>query len=88
MKQIEKLKVLAKVVLTDKDYNLVCKFADNHDFDSFIEIINSELVKEYQKCNPEEMTERYCQLQNVYFMLQKYDISDTYMDKCVNYEEE
>ena len=88
MKQIEKLKFLAKEVLTDKDYKLVCKFADNHDFDSFIDIVKSELVKEYQKCKPEEMTERYCQLQNVYFMLQKYDISDMYMDKCINYEED
>ena len=88
MKQIEKLKVLARVALTDKDYKLVCKFVDDHNFDSFIDIIKSELVKEYQKCKPEEMTERYCQLQNVYFMLQKYDISDMYMDKCLNYEEE
>ncbi len=34
------------------------------------------------------MTERYCQLQDIFYLLQKYDISDTYIDKCINYEEE
>ena len=88
MKQIEKLKALAKEVLTAKDYKLILKFIENHNFDSFLDIIKSELVKEYQKCKPEEMTERYCILQDISFLLMKFDLSDMYMDKCVNYEEE
>jgi len=88
MKQIEKLKTLAKLTLTVKDYKLILGFIEAHDFDNFLDIIKSELVREYAKCKPEEMTERYCQLQDIFYLLQKYDISDTYIDKCINYEEE
>ena len=88
MKQIEKLKMLSKLVLNDKDYNLILKFIEKHDFDSFSDIIKSELKKEYRLCEPEKMTERYCTLQDISFLLLKFDLSDMYMDKCVNYEEE
>lgn len=88
MKQIEKLKTLSKSVLNDKDYNLILKFIERRDFDSFSEIINAEIKKEYRLCTPENMTDRYCTLQSIMFILSKFDLSDMYMDKCVNYEEE
>lgn len=88
MKQIEKLKKLSKSVLSDKDYNLIVNFIEKHDFDSFSDIIKSELKKEYRLCEPEKMTERYCVLQDISFLLLKFDLSDMYIDKCVNYEEE
>ena len=88
MKQIDKLKQLSKSVLNDKDYNLILKFIEKHDFDSISDIIKSETIKEYRLCEPEKMTERYCMLQEVSYLLIGLDISDTYMDKCINYEEE
>ena len=88
MKQIEKLKQLSKSVLNDKDYNLILKFIKDHNFDSISDIIKSETIKEYRLCEPEKMTERYCILQDISFLLLKFDLSDMYMDKCVNYEEE
>ena len=88
MKQIEKLKMLSKSVLNDKDYNLILKFIERHDFDSISDIIKSELKKEYRFCEPEKMTERYCILQDISFLLLKFDLSDMYIDKYVNYEEE
>ena len=88
MKQIEKLKMLSRSVLNDKDYNLILKFIRDHDFDSISDIIKSETIKEYRLCEPEKMTERYCTLQEVSYLLIGLDISDTYMDKCINYEEE
>ena len=88
MKQIEKLKMLSRSVLNDKDYNLILKFIRDHDFDSISDIIKSELKKEYRFCEPEKMTERYCVLQDISFLLLKFDLSDMYIDKCVNYEEE
>ena len=88
MKQIEKLKQLSKSVLNDKDYNIIVSFIEKHDFDSFSDIIKSELKKDYRLCEPERMTERYCILQDISFLLMKFDLSDMYIDKCVNYEEE
>ena len=88
MKQIEKLKQLSKSVLNDKDYNLILKFVRDHDFDSISDIIKSETIKEYRLCEPENMTERYCTLQEISYLLIGLDISDTYMDKCLNYEED
>jgi len=88
MKQIEKLKMLSKSVLNDRDYNLIVIFVEKHDFDSFSDIIKSEIKKEYRLCEPEKMTERYCILQDINFLLLKFDLNDMYMDKCVNYEEE
>lgn len=88
MKQIEKLKQLSKSVLNDKDYKIIVNFIEKHDFDSFSDIIKSELKKEYRLCEPEKMTERYCVLQDISFLLMKFDLSDMYIDKCVNYEEE
>ena len=88
MKQIDKLKALSKSVLSEKDYSLILKFIEKHDFDSFSYIVKSELKKEYRLCEPEKMTERYCILQDISFLLLKFDLSDMYMDKCVNYEEE
>ena len=89
MKQIDKLKALSKSVLSEKDYNLILKFIEKHDFDSFSDIVKSELKKEYRFCEPERMTDRYCKLQDLGFMLLKYDVSDMYINsKCVNYEEE
>ena len=88
MKQIDKLKQLSKSILNDKDYKIVVNFIEKHDFDSFSDIIKSELKKEYRLCEPERMTERYCILQDISFLLIKFDLSDMYMDKCVNYEEE
>lgn len=88
MKQIEKLKQLSKSVLNDKDYKIIVNFIEKHDFDSFSDIIKSELKKEYRLCEPERMTERYCVLQDISFLLMKFDLSDMYIDKCVNYEEE
>jgi hypothetical protein len=87
MKQIEKLKQLSKSVLNDKDYKIIVNFIEKHDFDSFSDIIKSELKKEYRLCEPERMTERYCILQDISFLLMKFDLSDMYIDKCVNYEE-
>jgi len=88
MKQIDKLKQLSKSVLNDKDYSLILKFIRDHDFDSVSDIIKSETIKEYRLCEPEHMTERYCTLQEIGYLLIGLDISDTYMDKCLNYEEE
>ena len=88
MKQIDKLKQLSKSVLNDKDYNLILKFIKDHNFDSISDIVKSETIKEYRLCEPEKMTERYCVLQDISFLLMKFDLSDMYMDKCVNYEEE
>ena len=88
MKQIDKLKQLSKSVLNDKDYSLILKFIRDHDFDSFSDIIKSETTKEYRLCEPENMTERYCTLQEISYLLIGLDISDTYMDKCLNYEED
>ena len=88
MKQIEKIKILSKSVLNDKDYNLILKFIDKRDFDSFIDIIKSELKKEYKLCEVDRVTDRYCTLQDINFLLMKYDLRDLYMDKCANYEEE
>ena len=88
MKQIEKLKQLSKSVLKDKDYNLILKFIKDHNFDSISDIVKSETIKEYRLCEPEKMTERYCILQDISFLLLKFDLSDMYIDKCVNYEEE
>jgi len=88
MKQIEKLKALSKSVLNDKDYNLILKFIIDHDFDSISDIIKSETIKEYRLCEPENMTDRYCKLQEISYLLIGLDISDTYMNKCVNYEED
>ena len=88
MKQIDKLKQLSKSVLNDKDYNLILKFIKDHNFDSISDIIKSETIKEYRLCEPEKMTERYCILQDISFLLLKFDLSDMYIDKCVNYEEE
>ena len=88
MKQIEKLKQLSKSVLNDKDYKIIVSFIEKHDFDSFSDIIKSELKKEYRLCEPEKMTERYCILQDISFLLMRFDLSDMYIDKCVNYEEE
>ena len=48
MKQIEKLKQLSKSVLNDKDYKIIVDFIEKHDFDSFSDIIKSELKKEYR----------------------------------------
>jgi len=88
MKQIEKLKQLSKLVLNDKDYSLILKFIRDHDFDSISDIIKSETIKEYRLCEPENMTDRYCKLQEISYLLIGLDISDTYMDKCINYEED
>ena len=88
MKQIEKLKQLSKSVLNDKDYNLILKFIKDHNFDSISDIVKSETIKEYRLCEPEKMTERYCILQDISFLLMKFDLSDMYIDKCLNYEEE
>ena len=88
MNQIEKLKQLSKSVLNDKDYNLILKFIKDHNFDSISDIVKSETIKEYRLCEPEKMTERYCILQDISFLLLKFDLSDMYIDKCVNYEEE
>ena len=88
MKQIEKIKILSKSVLNDKDYNLILKFIKDHNFDSISDIIKSETIKEYRLCEPEKMTERYCILQDISFLLLKFDLSDMYIDKCINYEEE
>lgn len=88
MKQIEKLKTLSKSVLNDKDYELIIKLISHHDFDSFSDLIKSEVKKEYRKCEPEKMTTRYCILQDISFLLLKFDLSDMYIDRCVNYEEE
>jgi hypothetical protein len=88
MKQIEKLKQLSKSALNDKDYSLILKFIRDHDFDSISDIIKSETIKEYRLCEPENMTDRYCKLQEISYLLIGLDISDTYMDKCVNYEED
>ena len=88
MKQIEKLKQLSKSVLNDKDYSLILKFIRDHNFDSISDIIKSETIQEYRLCEPEKMTERYCILQDISFLLMKFDLSDMYIDKCVNYEEE
>ena len=88
MKQIDKLKQLSKSVLNDKDYNLILKFIKDHNFDSISDIVKSETIKEYRLCEPEKMTERYCILQDISFLLLKFDLSDMYIDKCVNYEEE
>lgn len=88
MKQIDKLKQLSKSVLNDKDYNLILKFIIDHDFDSISDIVKSETIKEYRLCEPEKMTKRYCILQDISFLLMRFDLSDMYIDKCVNYEEE
>ena len=88
MKQIDKLKQLSKSVLNDKDYNLILKFIKDHNFDSISDIVKSETIKEYRLCEPEKMTERYCILQDISFLLMKFDLSDMYIDKCVNYEDE
>ena len=88
MKQIEKLKQLSKLVLNNKDYNLILKFIKDHNFDSISDIVKSETIKEYRLCEPEKMTERYCILQDISFLLMRFDLSDMYIDKCVNYEEE
>ena len=88
MKQIEKIKILSKSVLNDKDYNLILKFIKDHNFDSISDIIKSETIKEYRLCEPEKMTESYCILQDISFLLLKFDLSDMYIDKCINYEEE
>ena len=88
MKQIEKIKQLSKLVLNDKDYSLILKFIRDHDFDSISDIIKSETIKEYRLCEPENMTDRYCKLQEISYLLIGLDISDTYMDKCINYEED
>lgn len=88
MKQIDKLKQLSKSVLNDKDYSLILKFIKDHDFDSVSDIVRSETIKEYRLCEPEKMTERYCILQDISFLLMRFDLSDMYIDKCVNYEEE
>ena len=88
MKQIEKLKQLSKSVLNDKDYNLILKFIKDHNFDSISDIVKSETIKEDRLCEPEKMTERYCILQDISFLLMRFDLSDMYIDKCVNYEEE
>ena len=88
MKQIDKLKQLSKSVLNDKDYNLILKFIKDHNFDSISDIVKSETIKEYRLCEPEKMTERYCILQDIGFLLMRFDLSDMYIDKCVNYEEE
>ena len=88
MKQIDKLKQLSKSVLNDKDYNSILKFIKNHNFDSISDIVKSETIKEYRLCEPEKMTERYCILQDISFLLMKFDLSDMYINKCVNYEEE
>jgi len=88
MKQIEKLKQLSRSVLNDKDYNLILKFIDKHDFDSVSDIIKSETKKEYRLCEPENMTERYCKLQDISYLLIGLDISDTYMDSHLNNYEE
>ena len=69
MKQIEKLKQLSKSVLKDKDYNLILKFIKDHNFDSISDIVKSETIKEYRLCEPEKMTERYCILQDISFLL-------------------
>jgi len=81
MNQIEKLKQLSKLALNEKDYKLILKFILSHNFDSFSEIIKSEMTKEYKLCEPEKMTERYCTLQEISFLLMKYDISDLYINK-------
>ena len=88
MRQIDKLKQLSKSVLNDKDYNLILKFIKDHNFDSISDIVKSETIKEYRLCEPEKMTERYCILQYISFLLMRFDLSDMYIDKCVNYEEE
>ena len=88
MKQIEKLKQLSKSVLNDKDYSLILKFIRDHDFDSISDIIKSETTKEYRLCEPERMTDRYCALQDISYLLIGLDISDTYIERCINYEEE
>ena len=88
MKNTEKLKVLSKLVLNDKDYQLILKFIECHDFDSFSEIIKSEIKKEYKLCIPEKMTDRYCMLQEISFILSLYDVNTYFDEKCINYEEE
>ena len=88
MKQVEKLKVLSKSVLNDKDYQLILKFIKDHDFDSFSEIIKSEIKKEGRNCVGSEATSRYIILHDINFILAKFDLSEFYMDKCANYEEE
>ena len=88
MKQIEKLKQLSKSVLNDKDYNLILKFIKDHNFDSISDIVKSETIKEYRLKKKKKMTERYCVLQDISFLLMRFDLSDMYIDKCVNYEEE
>jgi len=87
MSEIEQIEYLAKVVLNDKDFKLISKFIDKHDFNSFIEIVESEIKKEYKLCEPESMTERYCTLQDLYFLLQKYDTREKDIND-LNYEEE
>lgn len=87
MKQIEKLKILSKSVFNDKDYNLILEFIKKHDFDSISDIVRSEVKKEARLC-VNVVTKRYIELQELTIILMKFDISDVYMDKCANYEEE
>jgi hypothetical protein len=88
MKQIEKLKTLSKSVLNEKDYSLVVKFIDNHDFDSFSDLIRLEIKKEAKECASTDDTPKLLTLQKINILLERFDLSDMYMDKCANYEEE
>jgi len=65
MKKLDKLKEYSINNLSFKDNIIVNRFIDKRDFQSISEIVESEIKKEYKKCNPEEMTERYCNLMSM-----------------------
>ena len=73
MSSVSKISNLAKCIFNEKDCLLIDSLLKKHKFDEIGELVTSELTKEYRKCAPEKMTDRYCQLQEMNFILIKFD---------------
>lgn len=73
MNSVLKINKIAKQIFNGKDCELISRLSKEHRFDEIGEIVTAEITKEYKNCVPEKMTDRYCLLQEINFILIKFD---------------
>ena len=84
MNSVLKINKISKQVFNEKDCKLIEKLCNEHKFDEIGELVSSELSKEYKNCVPEKMTDRYCLLQEINFILIKFDAFNVDEDYSYN----
>lgn len=87
-KRVNKILSLSELSLSKKDLALINLLISERKFNECVDLIKAEIKKEYRKCTPENMTERYCVLLDISNELNMYDVDSLVSNKCVNYEEE